>query len=243
MSDSTRDSVTDEMLEDCLQALQRFQQQGQPTGLEAVAGFARLTPEAAAAVLAELQRRGLLDRDPAGHPVLTPEGQRQAAGVLRRHRLSERLFTDVLGLPWDQVHDEAMRFEHSITPDGEARLANLLDNPETCPHGGPIPSPDGSVRAFGSRTLDQVAAGSRVRIQQIANEEKEFLRYMASLGLFPEAEVGVEEVAPFGGPLLIQVGGARYALGREVASRILVRMGQEENESGGGRRRWRRRGA
>ncbi len=235
-------SVTDEMLEDCLQALQRFQQQGRPAGLEAVAGFARLTPEAVTTVLAELQRRGLLDRDPTGHPLLTLEGQRQAVGVLRRHRLSERLFADVLGLPWDQVHEEAMRLEHSITPDGEARLASLLENPETCPHGGPIPSPDGSVRESGSRTLDQVAAGSRVRIQQIANEEREFLSYLSSLGLFPEAEVDVEEVAPFGGPLLVQVGGARYALGREVASRILVRVGQEETEGGGRRYRRRRRG-
>ena len=136
-----------------------------------------------------------------------------------------------------------MRFEHSITPDGEARLVDLLDNPETCPHGGPIPASDGSIRAPQCRTLDQVAVGSRVRIQQIANEETEFLHYLSSLGLFPEAEVGVEEVAPFGGPLLVQVGGARYALGREVASRILVRTDQEDHEGGGRRHRRRRRGA
>ena len=235
MPDPTRHSVTEEMLEDCLQALQRFQQQGRPAGLEGIAGFARLSPEAVTAALAELERRGLLEREPAGHPVLTPEGQRQAVGVLRRHRLSERLFADILGLPWDRVHEEAMRFEHNITPDGEARLASLLDNPETCPHGGPIPSPDGSIRESASSTLDQVAVGSRVRIQQIVNEETEFLRYLASLGLFPDAEIGVEEVAPFGGPLLIRVSGSRYALGREVAAKILVRTGHGGNGSGGGK--------
>ncbi|MBI4537518.1 MAG: metal-dependent transcriptional regulator [candidate division NC10 bacterium] len=240
MPDPSQAPVTDEMLEDCLQALQRLLQQDRSARLEEVAAFARLTPESTGAVLAELEGRGLVERDPRGCLVLTREGQRQAAGVLRRHRLSERLFTDVLGLPWDQAHEQAMRLEHSISPVGEARLANLLDNPATCPHGSPIPSSDGRIPAPESRTLDRVAARSRVRIQQIANEEAEFLRYLASLGLLPEAEVTVEEVAPFGGPLLIQVGGARYALGREVAGRILVRDGG--GDGGGGRRRRRRQG-
>ncbi|MFH1647895.1 MAG: metal-dependent transcriptional regulator [Chloroflexota bacterium] len=143
--------------------------------------------------------------------------------MLRRHRLSERLFTDVLGLPWDRAHEEAMRLEHSITPDGEARLASLLDHPDTCPHGGPIPAADGSVSTPEACRLDQVAAGTAVRIQQIADEDGEFLHYLASLGLLPQTDVRVEEVAPFGGPLLVRVGGARYALGRDVAARILVR--------------------
>lgn len=216
-------AVTDEILEDCLQAVHRMEARGRPADVGEVAAFARITPATAGEALRELRTRGLVENGRPGQVTLTTEGRRQAAGVLRRHRLSERLFADILGLPWDRVHDEAMRFEHALTPEAEARLATLLNHPETCPHGGPIPAADGSLTVPATRPLDQVPAGGRVWIQQIVEEEAPFLRYLASLGLLPRAELTVEEVAPFGGPLLVQVGDARYALGRDVAAKILVR--------------------
>jgi len=232
--------LTDEVLEDCLQALYRLEGQGRPATAGEVAVFARITPAIASQALDNLQTRGLVQNGQPGCPSLTDDGRRQAAGILRRHRLSERLFADILGLPWDRVHDEAMRFEHALTPEAEARLATLLNNPETCPHGGPIPDLDGRLVPPASRPLDQVVAGTRVWVRQIVEEETTFLRYLASLGLLPGAELWVEEVAPFGGPLLVQVGDARYALGREVAAKILVR--EERSAPARQRIRSRRRG-
>jgi DtxR family Mn-dependent transcriptional regulator len=216
-------ALTDETLEDCLQAIHRLEGQGRAADLTEVAAFARVAPASASQALDELVSRGLLQNGRPDRVSLTDEGRRQAAGILRRHRLSERLFADILGLPWDRVHDEAMRLEHALSPEAEARIAALLNHPETCPHGAPIPAADGSLTVPASQTLDQVPAGARVRIQQIVEEEPAFLRYLASLGLLPGAELCVQEVAPFGGPLLVQVGDARYALGRPVAAKILVR--------------------
>ncbi len=233
---------TDEILEDCLQAVHRLEGQGRAADLKEVAAFARITPSSANQALGELQARGLVQNGNPDRVTLTVEGQRQAAGVLRRHRLSERLFADILGLPWDRVHDEAMRLEHALTPEAEARLVTLLNHPETCPHGGPIPAADGSLAPPATRGLDQVPAGARVWIQQIIEEEAALLRYLASLGLLPGAELCVQEVAPFGGPLLVQVGDARYALGRDVAAKILVReeQGAPERRRMQARRRGRR---
>ena len=221
-------ALTDEILEDCLQAVHRLEVSGRGADVEDVAAFARVTPAAIREALGELQTRGLVQNGQPGGVTLTAEGRQQAVGILRRHRLSERLFADILGLPWDRVHDEAMRLEHALTPEAEARLATLLNHPKTCPHGGPIPAADGSLCVPATRALDQMPAGARVRIQQIVEEEARFLRYLASLGLMPGAEVRVEEVAPFGGPLLVRVGEARYALGRDVAAKILVQ--EEERE-------------
>jgi DtxR family Mn-dependent transcriptional regulator len=215
-------ALTDELLEDCLQAVHRLEAPGRGAQVEDVAAFARVTAAAVRDAVVELEARGLVNDGKPGGVTLTVEGRRQAVGILRRHRLSERLFSDILGLPWDRVHDEAMRLEHALTPEAEARLAALLNHPKTCPHGGPIPAPDGSLRVPATRALAQVPAGARVRIQQIVEEEARFLRYLASLGLLPGAEVRLEEVAPLGGPLLVQVGEARYALGRDVAAKILV---------------------
>jgi DtxR family Mn-dependent transcriptional regulator len=213
---------TDELLEDCLQAVHRLEAPGRGAPVEDVAAFARVTPAEVRDAFDVLEARGLVQDGRAGVVTLTVEGRRLAIGILRRHRLSERLFADILGLPWDRVHDEAMRLEHVLTPEAEARLAALLNHPKTCPHGGPIPAADGSLRAPTTRSLVRVPAGVRVRIQQIVQEEARFLRYLASLGLLPGADVLVEEVAPFGGPLLVKVGEARYALGRDVAAKILV---------------------
>ncbi len=220
-------ALTDELLEDCLQAVHRLEAPDCGAQVEDVAAFARVTAAAVREAVAELEARGLVHNGPPRGVALTAEGRRLAVGILRRHRLSERLFADILGLPWDRVHDEAMRLEHALTPEAEARLAALLNHPKTCPHGGPIPAADGSLRVPATRALAQVPAGARIRIQQIVEEEARFLRYLASLGLLPGAVVRVEEVAPFGGPLLVQVGEARYALGRDVAAKILV---QEEGQ-------------
>jgi len=217
--------VTNEMLEDCLQALHRFQSEGRPAEIAAVAAFARIDPATARQVLAELEARGLVANGQPERVALTAEGERLAAGVLRRHRLSERLFADLLGMPWDRVHDEAMRLEHALSPEAEARLARLLNHPRTCPHGGPIPAGAGPPPSGAARPLDRVPAGRRAWIQQIVQEEASLLRYLASLGLLPGAEIQVEEVAPLGGPVLIRLGEARYALGRDVAAKVLV---QEE---------------
>jgi DtxR family Mn-dependent transcriptional regulator len=110
-----------------------------------------------------------------------------------------------------------------------------------------MPTPDGSAPPGAAERLDRVPAGRRAWIQQIVQEEASLLRFLASLGLLPGAEIHVEEVAPLGGPLLIRLGGARYALGRDVAAKILV---QEERVrpdappatrgAGGWFRRWRR---
>jgi len=234
--DALEPIVTDEILEDCLQAVQRSADQGRAATAADVTAFAHIPAPTAEAALRELRARGLLDSGSNGL-ALSEEGRRQAAAVIRRHRLSERLLTDVLGLPWDRVHDEAMRLEHSLTPEAEARLTSLLNDPDTCPHGSPIPGSDG-IEAQPARSLDTIPAGTHVRIEQITEEEAALLRYLASLGLLPKAQLTVEEVAPFGGPLLVRVGGARYAIGRDVAAKILVR-GDGEPEP---RRRRQRRG-
>lgn len=238
MTDSPANpTVTDEVLEDCLQAVQRSADQGRAATVADVSAFAHIPVSIAEAALEELRTRGLLDSSAHGL-ALSDEGRRLAAAVIRRHRLSERLLTDVLGLPWDRVHDEAMRLEHSLTPEAESRLLSLLNDPATCPHGSPIPGGD-RTEVPPTQGLDTVPVGTRVRIEQIAEEEAGLLRYLASLGLLPKAELTVEEVAPFGGPLLVRVGGARYAIGQDVAARILVRG---DGGMGGRWHRHRRRG-
>jgi DtxR family Mn-dependent transcriptional regulator len=154
---------------------------------------------------------------------LTQKGVRSAARVVRRHRLSERLLTDIIGIPFEEVHEEACKLEHVISPEVERNLEIALSNPKTCPHGNPIPDIYGKTKDEPSDRLSTLKPKQRGIIEKITEEGRDFLKYLATLGLMPQMEVEVEQVAPFDGPLLIKVSGASYAIGREVASKIWVK--------------------
>ncbi|HEY1831606.1 MAG TPA: metal-dependent transcriptional regulator [Acidimicrobiales bacterium] len=101
---------------------------------------------------------------------LTESGRRLAEGVVRKHRLAERLLVDVIGLEWHKVHREAGRWEHVISDDVEARLVELLGDPATCPHGNPIPGSHSPAPAASSRPLADVSAGERIKLMRISEE-------------------------------------------------------------------------
>jgi DtxR family Mn-dependent transcriptional regulator len=156
---------------------------------------------------------------------LTKRGKEVAESLVRRHRLWERFLTDVLGLNWDEVHEEACKLEHAMSPQVEEKLANILGNPETCPHGYPIPgTPEAKKREKKNRPLSSLGVGEEGIIERVTEEEPKLLQYLASLGLFPNARVKVKEIAPFKGPMLVKVAGSQYALGQEVAAKIMMKI-------------------
>ena len=164
---------------------------------------------------------------------LTPKGERAARTLVWRHRLSERFLTDVLGLDWETAHREACRLEHVISPEVEEKLAAMLGNPGTCPHGYPIPDENGRIDDQGEiKPLCDFLPREKGCIDRVEEEEPQLLQYLATLGLLPDVDVEVREVAPFGGPLLVKIGDAQYALGREVASKIWTRKRRGRGRGG-----------
>jgi len=169
----------------------------------------------------KLVKRGAVSYEPYKGVMLTPEGRAQALAVTRRHRLWERFLTDVLGLGWEQVHAEACRLEHATSPLVEERLAEFLQWPETCPHGHAVPGPNGKVAHEVTQPLADLKAGQKGIVKSVA-EDPELLQYLGKLGLVPGASVAVEAIEPFEGPMTVRVGEAQYALGRKVASMIML---------------------
>lgn len=207
-------------LEEYLEAIYKAAERGEvrPGQLAETLGVSAPT---VTATLGRLQTRGLIER-PGGAVALTPTGREAALDIIRRHRLAERFLVDVLGLGWDEVHDEACILEHALTPRVQDALERFLDNPEVCPHGHPIPSKDGAIATQTGRPLAEAVSGDVVKIVRVDDEDGELLSYLASLGMFPGTGVRVCDIGPFKGPLLVEVGTARYALGRDVASKIVV---------------------
>src|SRR5215208_456092 len=124
---------------------------------------------------------------------LTPKGRALAVSIVRRHRLAERLLTDVIGLEWEKVHREADRWEHAISADVEEKLVELLGDPATCPHGNPIPGSKRATRATPTTSLAQSEPGkvTVARISEKLELSDDGLHLVATARLVPGASATV----------------------------------------------------
>ena len=110
----------------------------------------------------------------------TDHGRTEASAIVKRHRLLERFLTDVLGIPWDEVHEEAERLEHAMSPVLEERMLAAIGDAKTCPHGHPITG----EREHGALLAD-VEPGASVHVLRFENEAEELLHYLKDTGLRP----------------------------------------------------------
>lgn len=165
---------------------------------------------------------------------LTERGLAVALEMLRHHRLIELFLSELLGVPWDQVHEEADRLEHVFSEDLEDRIATKLGNPTLDPHGDPIPSREGVMVARDLVRLTDLPTGASATVAQIDLQESPVLHYLASLGLHLGTRVLVEDIAPFGGVYTLRIGSdaetVRHAMGEDLVKHILVTSPIQENE-------------
>jgi DtxR family Mn-dependent transcriptional regulator len=166
---------------------------------------------------------------------LTPAGKTRALKVLRHHRLLERFLHDFLDYSWDEVHEEAERLEHFISERLEERIAARLGDPETDPHGHPIPERDGALPRRQEVPLSVWACGVPAAISSVSDRDPSALREMERLGLMPGAEV-VVQAGTRGASLIASVAGRAepVRLSRRLASAIFVIpvAGQPESRVG-----------
>lgn len=154
---------------------------------------------------------------------LTDEGRRRAESVVRKHRLAERLLTDVIGLEWHKAHLEAGRWEHVISDEVERRLIELLGHPATCPHGNPIPGePSSSIAP--QLPLAAASPGDQVRLERVTEQveiDQESCRYLSVHGFIPGVSARVQTRAP-DGTLILDLGDRTIALGHAICQQLFV---------------------
>ncbi len=191
-------------------------------GTGAVAGRLGVTPASASAMLRRLGDEGLVEHTPYRGVRLTGEGEQLALEVIRHHRLIELFLAEVLGMPWDRVHEEAEVLEHHISEELEELIAAKLGEPARDPHGDPIPSRELSIAADDSVPLADLEAGQSATFVRVSDRDAEMLRYLGERGIHPGTRLLVLGREPFGGPLAVEVGGKEHALGGELIERMRV---------------------
>jgi DtxR family transcriptional regulator, Mn-dependent transcriptional regulator len=170
--------------EEYLQILFWLQEAGLPMTGANVARAMQLSAPTVHEMIGRLERDGYITRDQSRAIAFTDEGAQEAESVVRRHRLIERFLTDVLGVPWDEVHEEAERLEHAMSPVLEQRMLAAIGDAKTCPHGHPIVA---GAREAGVPLAD-VEIGASVRVLRFENEAEDLLHYLKESGLEPGLE-------------------------------------------------------
>lgn len=208
-------------LEEYLEAIHELEEEGVAVIQARLAERLGHSAPSVSEMIRRLKTEGYLDvHDRA--VTLTTKGRSLAESVVRKHRLAERLLTDVIGLPWHKAHVEACRWEHVISDEVEERLVTLLGNPATCPHGNPIPGTDAPERAL--TVLAASEPGEHVRLERVTEQvelDDESLTYLSANGFVPGADAHVRAKAP-DGTLTLEVGSGTIALGPALADQLFV---------------------
>jgi DtxR family Mn-dependent transcriptional regulator len=207
-------------VEDYIIAIYRMWANGEPVLGARLAEHLGVAPATVTEMVARLRNQGLLT---AGRAIeLSPSGLRLARALASRHRLAERFLVDVLGFGWDEVHEEAHRLEHAMSPRVTERLAALLGHPATCPHGHPIMEEGNAEPELHLQPLTSLSPGSTGTVRRIAHEEAELLSLLTSLGIGIATEVRVTTRAASSAALGIEVSGTPQQIPVDTAAAVLV---------------------
>ncbi len=212
-------------VEEYMETINTLQEtQGSPVKTSSLARFMGVSAASVSEMLRRLSEKGMVDYTPYGGVSLTEEGQKQVMKLTRRHRLWEVFLTQYLDMGWEEVYDEACELEHSTSDMLAEKLAQFLGNPQTCPHGSPIPDSQGRYKNEAGVPLTELPMDKKAVILQITNESnKELLVCLNELGLTPDTEVKVIRKSSFDGTLTLEAKDTIKAVGTEAASYIIVK--------------------
>jgi DtxR family Mn-dependent transcriptional regulator len=211
------------VVEEYLEGIYRLQEKSGVARTSDIVKVLQVVPGTVTNTVERLEKEGMLRHEPYRGVKLTDKGRKIALGVIRRHRLSERLLTDFVRVDWDKVHDAACKLEHGIANDVIKKLEKALGHPKTCPHGNPIPTACGGIIEEKSEPLSTLRSKESGVVAKIKDETPEVLEYIAALGLLPGTSIEIVEKAPFDGPVTVKVGGANHALSLSMASIIWIK--------------------
>jgi DtxR family Mn-dependent transcriptional regulator len=203
--------------EEYLQTIYWLQEAGLPITGANIARAMQVSAPTVHEMIGRLEGDGYVTRAADKSLSFTDTGHEHASGIVRRHRLIERFLTDVFDIPWDQVHEEAERLEHWMSPVVEERMLRAIGDAKTCPHGHPIFEGE---REQGVPLAD-VEEGASVRILRFENEAEDLLHYLKDTGLHPGLEgtlgqSGDEEI------VIARANGTRHSITRSVAETVSV---------------------
>jgi DtxR family transcriptional regulator, iron-dependent repressor len=202
--------------EEYLQIIYWLQEAGLPMTGANIARAMQVSAPTVHEMIGRLEEDGYVTRAEDKSLGFTKSGREHASQIVRRHRLIERFLTDVFDIPWDQVHEEAEKLEHWMSPVVEERMLRAIGDAKTCPHGHPIFEGD---RETGVPLAD-VEEGANVRVLRFENEAEDLLHYLKDTGLHPGLEGKLDQSGD--DEIVIVSNGTTHTITRSVAETVSV---------------------
>jgi len=209
--------------ENYLKAIAEAESEGETVKAATLSRWLNVTAPAVTMAIKRLKRDALIRVSEEGHLTLTASGREIANRILNRHHLIERMLTEIFGMEWYKVHEEAEQLEHAVSSDFERRLLEKLGVGESCPHGNRVGlDTPADRRRRGLKTLDESAASEAVAVSSVYERDRQLLEYLEGLGVRPGSKVSVES-RNADDTLTLRVDGQRVQLGRSAAQKVWVR--------------------
>lgn len=208
--------------ENYLKTIAEAESEGEVVKAATLARWLNVSPPAVTMAIKRLKRDTLIDVGAEGQLTLTSSGREIASRLLQRHHLIERMLTEIFGMEWYKVHDEAEQLEHAVSADFERRLEEKLGSSSACPHGNRVErdTPQ-DRRARGLRPLSEMAPLEAVRIVSVFERDRKLLEYLNELGIRPGASI--ETVSHnYDDTFTLRVGGEPVQLGAGAAEKVWV---------------------
>jgi DtxR family Mn-dependent transcriptional regulator len=195
-----------------------------------VASALSVTPGTATTMVKALAESGLVEYEPYSGVRLTKAGDKLAALVLRRHRLVELFLVQVMGMSWDEVHDDAEQLEHVVSDRLIERIDAMLGRPTHDPHGDPIPDPHGAIAHRHLDSLLTCPMSTPLRVTRIADQDPAFLRFIEQNNLKPGQPVTVAARDAAADSVVLRVHDRTLTIGARAASKLLVETPSADRE-------------
>lgn len=212
--------------EEYIEAIYKLQKWRGVARTKELAKELNVVPGSITNTIAHLEKHGLVEHTPYRGVKLTTEGEKVALNIIRRHRLAERLLTDLLEADWSIVHETACRLEHALTEEVLSLLERRLGYPRFCPHGNPIPAENGEVSDVKCQPLTSVAANQTCVVVKLLDERRETLLSLVSKGIKLNVPLQVVEIRE--NSLVLLVAGEKQVVSLREAESVWVKTIEEE---------------
>ncbi len=216
--------MASEQIEDYLKNIYKIQVAEGKASTTSLSEKLQISPASVSEMIKKLADEGSLTHTPYKGVELTESGKRAALKIVRKHRLWEMFLVEVLHFGWDEIDEEAERFEHIMSEKMEDKIDEVLGHPSVDPHGDPIPTKSGTIKHAKSIALKEMDEGANVRVVRVNDEYPELLQYASSIGLSLNKKISVRQRMKFDNSLVVRIGGKENTVSAKLAENIFVEV-------------------
>ncbi len=209
-------------VENYLKAVYYLHEEGGEVSTSKLSELLHIRPASVTGMIKRMAGMNLLVYEPYRTIKLTAKGRREALKILRRHRLIESFLVEIMGLPWNRVHQEAEKWEHVVSDDVVERMAQLLGNPSHDPHGAPIPNKHGAIKPNKNISLARYPVSVDGFVAEVDDKNAELLHYLEQNGIRPGAKVKITSIETAGGVMTITAGGRKRIISEKAAQKVYI---------------------